>query len=204
LAAVALAYHAGADFESMAASLPRFEGIARRMALRGEGRGVTILDDYAHHPTEIRVTLEAARSRYSPKRTLVVFQPHQHSRTRLLLNEFAQSLSGVDEVFIPDVYTARSVAPSLGHNGSTEAGDAAASAAGHATGEDAGRDAAAPIGSRALVSRLRDAGASARYVPELNDVAHRVAEDLREGDLVMTMGAGDVWKVADELVARIC
>ncbi len=175
LAAIALAYHAGAAFETIEQALPTFAGVQRRMTWRGEGQGVTIVDDYAHHPTEIRVTIEAARRRYRPKRTLVVFQPHQHSRTKQLMQDFAVSFGEADEVIVPDIYGARLASDSAERNGAEE-----------------------------LVRRLRCGGSQARYLPSLRAAADHVVRHVEEGDLVMTMGAGDVWKVADELVARIC
>ncbi len=175
LAAVALAYHAGADPEAVAEALPAFEGVSRRLTWRGEGRGVTIVDDYAHHPTEVRASLEAARHRYRPKRTWVVFQPHQRERMRRLLDDFAGSLGEADEVIVPDVYAARET-------------------------DDPDHSACAEN----LVSRIRQSGGRVCYLPSLEAVADHLVENVAEGDLVMTMGAGDVWKVADELVERIC
>lgn len=175
LAAIALAYNAGADFETIADAIPTFRGVSRRLTWRGEGHGVTIIDDYAHHPTEIRVTLEAVRFRYRPKRTWVIFQPHQQSRTRHLMDEFAESFRDADEVIVPDIYDARGA-------GDTNNAD----------------------GAKELVTRIREAGAPAIYLPSLSDVTDHVLRNMREGDLVLTMGAGDVWKVADELVERIC
>ena len=174
LSAIALAFRAGADLDNVANALPVFAGIDRRLSWRGEGRGVTVVDDYAHHPTEIRVTIEAARYRYEPKRTWVVFQPHQHSRTRLLMDEFAGCFSGADEVIVPDVFDARETADNGKTNGAAE-----------------------------LVSRIRKSGGHACHLPDLAQVADHLMENVAEGDLVMTMGAGDIWKVADELVARI-
>jgi UDP-N-acetylmuramate--alanine ligase len=175
LAAVALTCYAGGDPDAIAPALETFSGIRRRMTWRGEGGGVTVVDDYAHHPTEIRVTIEAVRYRYQPKRTWVVFQPHQYSRTRFFIDEFAGSFTGVDEVIVPDVYGAREV-----------------------------DTAAEPVGSEELVSRICKKGGRARYLPTLEASAEHVARHVAEGDLVVTMGAGDVWKVADELVERIC
>ncbi|MBI4716193.1 MAG: UDP-N-acetylmuramate--L-alanine ligase [Planctomycetes bacterium] len=175
LAAVALAHHAGADTQAVARALAAFAGVGRRLTWRGEGRGVTIVDDYAHHPTEVRVTIEAARFRYEPKRMWVVFQPHQHARTRVFMDEFAQSFGGADEIIVPDVYGAReSDEPENG------------------------------CGSEELVSRICQRGGKARYLSALASAAEHVVEHAVEGDLVLTMGAGDVWKVADELVERIC
>lgn len=175
LAAAALADHAGIDADIIGSALSEFAGVNRRLTWRGKGRGVTIVDDYAHHPTEIRATLDAVRNRYRPRRTWVVFQPHQHARTRFLLDEFADSLHDVDEVLVPDVYDARE--------------------------QDAGDQ---QVGSAELVSLICTRGGHAQYLPTLQAAADHVVSNAAEGDLVVTMGAGDVWKVADELVERIC
>ena len=174
LAASALAHHAGVSPAVLAEGLARFEGVSRRMTLRALRRGVTIIDDYAHHPTEIRATLDAVSRRYTPKRTWVVFQPHQYARTRYLLEDFARSLAGVDEILVPDVYGARE-----------EVGDVPV------------------VGSKELVSRICGLGGRAQYLPTLAEVAEHVAGRVVEGDVVVIMGAGDVWKVADDLVERI-
>ena len=174
LVAIAMASHHGAAAPNIAAALPGFAGVQRRMSIKGEGSGVTIVDDYAHHPTEVRVTLEAARRRFEPKRTRVVFQPHQYARTCHLMDEFARAFGEADEVIIPDIYAAR------------EPGARAAE------------------GAAELADRIRTYGGRAVYVPDLNDVATRLLGSAQSGDLVLTMGAGDVWKVADVLVERIC
>ncbi|MHC5111431.1 MAG: UDP-N-acetylmuramate--L-alanine ligase [Planctomycetota bacterium] len=174
LAAVALAIHYGATPASVGTALKTFAGVQRRMSVMGKGRGVTVIDDYAHHPTEVRVTLEAARHRFEPKRTLVVFQPHQYARTCHLMDEFAGSFAHADKVIIPDIYAAR------------EPGARAAE------------------GAAELATRICNRGGVAEYMPTLEEVAAHVISDAREGDLLVTMGAGDVWKVADELVEHIC
>ena len=174
LAAIGLACEAGADPAAVAEALPAFEGIGRRLSYRGQRAGVIVVDDYAHHPTEIRLTIEAIRSRYEPRRTWVVFQPHQYSRTRHLLEEFARSFSLADEVIVPDVYGAR---------------ETAADAVG--------------VGSADLVQRIAAHGQRVQHVPSLDAVAELLAGQVTEGDLVVTMGAGDVWKVADALVGRV-
>jgi len=173
LAAIALAHHAGAKSDEIAKAIGTFSGVDRRMTLRMRSRGITLLDDYAHHPTEIRVTIEAARSRYHPRRTLVVFQPHQYSRTRHFMDQFADSFHNADEVIVPDIYGAREV-----------------------------RDDQTKDGAEELVSRICLRGGRATYVSSLEAVANHLTSRLSDGDLVMTMGAGDVWKVADELVER--
>ncbi|MCB9850402.1 MAG: UDP-N-acetylmuramate--L-alanine ligase [Phycisphaerales bacterium] len=175
LAAAALAAHSGAEPERIAEAMGSFTGIHRRMMHRGTGRGVTIVDDYAHHPTEIRATLAAIRSRYAPKRTWVVFQPHQASRTRLLMDDFAAAFADADVVLIPDIYSVRD--------------------------SDADRQA---VTSSDMVSRICSAGRASHYLPSLEDVCDHLERNVAEGDVVVTMGAGDVWKVADGMVERIC
>ncbi|UCE61468.1 MAG: UDP-N-acetylmuramate--L-alanine ligase [Phycisphaerales bacterium] len=175
LAATALAAFSGVEPRCIAEGLALFAGVGRRLAWRGLGRGVNIIDDYAHHPTEVRATIEAARSRYEPKRTWVVFQPHQYERTRCFLDEFARSFGQADEVIIPTVFGAR-----------------------ESSSEDC------VVGSELLASRIRDRGMPAHYVPTLDEAADYVAQRATDGDLVVTMGAGDVWKVADALVERLC
>jgi len=173
LAAIALAHHAGADAEQLAKALPDFTGMDRRLTCRGTWDGVTVVDDYAHHPTEIRVTLDAARELYRPRRHWVIFQPHQTARTMHFMSQFAESFGDVHEVIVTDVYGARE--------------------------EQSGQESA----SKQLVDKMVAAGKPGRYIPDMNDVASVVASKLEPGDLVMTVGAGDVWKIADELVARL-
>ncbi len=104
LAVAALAHDCGVPWGAIASGLSGFGGAERRLQLRGEIGGVRVLDDYAHHPTEIRVTLDAARRRYQPGCLWCVFQPHQHSRTRFLLDDFARSFAQADRVVVPDIY----------------------------------------------------------------------------------------------------
>jgi len=175
LAAIAQSYHAGADTDSIARAVTTFEGIDRRLTWRGEAEGITILDDYAHHPTEIRATLRAARERYTPKRMWVVFQPHQYARTRAFMDGFAAAFGDADEVIIHDIYGARESDP-----------------------------ASCRAGAEELTRRVRDNGRNAAYLPTFQGITEHLIERFDQGDVVLTMGAGDVWKVADELVARIC
>jgi UDP-N-acetylmuramate--alanine ligase len=175
LAAAALAFDAGAAPEKIAEAMATFEGVHRRMSLRGQGRGVTIIDDYAHHPTEIRATLSALRGRYAPKRTWVVFQPHQASRTRKLLDEFSRAFEEADVVLVADIYSVRD------------------------TEED--RQA---VGSPRLVDRICSTGKASHYMPSFQAACDHLERNIAEGDVVVTMGAGDVWKVADGLVQRVC
>ena len=174
LVAAALAYHEGVSPTAIANGIETFEGIERRMHRRDAGRGVTVIDDYAHHPTEIVATLRAINDRYRPRRTWVVFQPHQASRTRRLMREFARAFASADVVIIADIYCVRD-----------------------------SEDDRARIQSSDLASLIHRDGGDARYIGRFADVARHVQENVTDGDLVVTMGAGDVWKVADELVRRI-
>ena len=175
LAAAALAHEAGVAPDRIAGAMATFEGVHRRMTLRGRGRGITIVDDYAHHPTEIKVTLRALRHRYAPRRTWVVFQPHQASRTRILMEDFIHAFEDADVVLIPDIYSVRD------------------------TEEDR-----RAIASPSLVERICSTGKESRYLPSFDEVCDHLEQNAEDGDVVVTMGAGDVWKVADGLVERVC
>jgi len=171
LAATALAHHCGVKPDDIFAALGRFQGAYRRLTLKGSLNQITILDDYAHHPTEIQASLKAARERYNPKRLWCVFQPHQHSRTRFLLNDFAQSFSAADIVVVPDIYFVR---------------DSEAECQ--------------LINSGDLVARIAQRGGTACYLPRFDQILQYLKCQLVAGDLIITMGAGDIWKIADELV----
>jgi UDP-N-acetylmuramate--alanine ligase len=171
LAATALLHHAGVDGESIAELLSGFGGAYRRATLKGEPRGVTVVDDYAHHPTEVQASLRALREFYSPKRLLCVFQPHQHSRTRFLLKDFAQSFGACDEVIVPDIYFVRDSARERDY-----------------------------ISSADLVAQIRFHGGVAVYRKTFDEIISHLQDELTEGDLVVTMGAGNIWEVADEIV----
>ncbi|MFW6132770.1 MAG: UDP-N-acetylmuramate--L-alanine ligase [Planctomycetota bacterium] len=171
LAAAALLHHAGLSPEDIAGGLGGFAGAHRRMTVKGAPRGVTVVDDYAHHPTEIQVTLRALRERFVPRRLLCVFQPHQHSRTRFLLKDFARSFTGADAVFVPEIYFVRDTEREKEY-----------------------------ISSQDLVAQIRLNGGAAEYLDSFERIIARLRSELRAGDLVVTMGAGNVWEVADELV----
>lgn len=171
LAATALLHHAGIAPARIAEILPGFRGAHRRLTLKGEAGGVTVVDDYAHHPTEIAATLRAVRGFWRPKRLICVFQPHQHSRTRFLLKDFAKSFGSADEVIVPDIYFVRD--------------------------SDLEKD---YISSEDLVAQIRLHGGSATYVKTLDRIAEHLRGRLEAGDLVVTMGAGNIWEVADDIV----
>ncbi len=174
LAAAALSHWAGAEAGAVARALGRFRGVGRRMEVLGRAAGVTVVDDYAHHPTEILVTLKAAAERFQPERLWVVFQPHQHSRTRFLLKDFARALTVADKVIVPDIYFVRD------------------------SEQERQR-----VSSRDLVAEIQQLGADALYLPDFDSIRRFLVESLGPGDVLMTMGAGDVWRLARPLLADL-
>jgi UDP-N-acetylmuramate--alanine ligase len=164
---------AGFDAERCAQALGDFPGVARRLELKGERGGARIYDDYAHHPTEVSATLEAARE-LEPRRLIAAFQPHLYSRTKALAPELGAALAAADEVAVLDVYPAREepVGPLSGVSGLTVAAEAAD----------------------------RSGGAPVWWLPTADQAAEALAPRLREGDLLITIGAGDIHKLAEALV----
>ena len=155
-------YALGEDVEAAAAGLARYSGVRRRFDLRGEEAGITVVDDYAHHPTEIKATLAAARD-LDFARVMVLFQPHRYSRTQSLAPEFGEAFDAADCVVVTDVYAAGE-APIEGVSGDL------------------------------IVQAIREHGkpASAVYAPTKDEAIAAMAGLVRPGDLVFTMGAGDV------------
>ncbi|HEX6208589.1 MAG TPA: UDP-N-acetylmuramate--L-alanine ligase [Actinomycetota bacterium] len=172
-AAMLTARAVGVPLESAAEALRSFTGVRRRFEPRGDARGARFVDDYAHHPTEITATLEAARST-GPARLVAVFQPHRYTRTEALWRPLGGSLATADLVVLTDVYGAGEM-PVPGVTG------------------------------KLLVDSLLDRAPRARviYLPSRADVAPFLAGEIRNGDLVLTLGAGDVTMVADETLSRI-
>lgn len=174
MAVVALALSVGVEPERLLAALDGFQGMDRRLTLRGQFDGIAVIDDYAHHPTKIKASLRAVRERYRPRRLWCVFQAHQYSRTQSLLPEFAASFADADMVLIPEIFAARD----------TEASRSAVSA-------------------RILAERIQQRGTETRYVASLDAACDCLEQSVHAGDVVVTMGAGDVWKVADEYIQRL-
>jgi UDP-N-acetylmuramate--alanine ligase len=176
LAAIAACMVAGCEPEAAARSLGSFRAAGRRFEQRGAGRGVRVFDDYAHHPTEVGATLEAARS-LDPARLVAVFQPHLYSRTLELHREFGRELARADLVVVLDVYAARE----------------------QPEGELAG------VTGKLVADACADyaAGRPVWWLPTLDEAEAVLAGRLTEGDLVVTLGAGDVDRLADRLAARL-
>lgn len=170
LAALGAGLALGCPVSAMAPGLAAFTGVERRFQRLGTARGVAVVDDYAHHPTEVAATIAAARAAFPGRRLLVAFQPHLYSRTRDLHREFAEALRAADGVFLADIYGARE-APLPGIT-------------------------AALIGDRIGASTLQWQGAR-------TDAAAALAAVVRDGDVVVTMGAGDITRTGPELLARL-
>jgi UDP-N-acetylmuramate--alanine ligase len=172
LAAVAAGRELLVPFETIARALSAFTGVVRRFELKGERAGVLVVDDYAHHPTEIRATLAAARQVYPDRRIVALFQPHLFSRTRDFTGEFGAALAAADMNIVMDVYPSRE-APIPG-----------------VTGE-------------LVAEAVRRSGrGSVIYSPEKKEVVDTLERALAPGDLLLTLGAGDVVKFGEEYLKR--
>jgi len=179
-AAAVTAHRLGAPWDKIAAAIESFRGLDRRMQLigtrqaaPGESEPVTIVDDYGHHPTEVDTTLRALRQHHRPRRLICVFQPHQHSRTRFLMEQFAASFEVADIVIVPDIYFVRD--------------------------SEAERQA---VTASDLVDRLRRKGVTAMHLYPFEAIVEQLEVITRGGDLVVTMGAGDVWKIGRSFLAN--
>jgi len=169
LAVVAMAVNAGLYPAGILESLSGFTGIDRRLMLKGRFGGITVLDDYAHHPTEIRSSLAAIRQKYQGERIWCIFQPHQYSRTRFLLDDFAESFKLADITIVPEIYFVRD-----------------------------SQTARQEVNAQVLVDRIRASGSEALFIGDFAGICEHLKGKALPGDLVVTMGAGDIWKVADE------
>lgn len=171
LSAIALAHAAGADAGSIAQALPRFSGVRRRFEIVETGRGYTIVDDYAHHPTAIRATLRTAREVFGHRRLVVAFQPHQISRTRELMADFAESFSDADEVFLVPIFEAR--------ESSTDG----------------------PATLKELTAKLANNGVSVCRVASLDRLKPTLDDAVRPDDVVLILGAGDISRIPHEFAS---
>ncbi|MFO7156213.1 MAG: UDP-N-acetylmuramate--L-alanine ligase [Pseudomonadota bacterium] len=170
LAAIAVADDVGMPMEEIRQALASFDGVQRRFTVRGQVKGATVVDDYGHHPAEIRATLQGARDAFPERRIVVCFQPHRYSRTRLLWEEFATSFNDADRLIVTDVYAA-------------------------------GEEAIEGVDGQALAHAIRSHGhRDVRYLPR-QGLAQNLWSSIEEGDLVITLGAGDVGQVGAELLA---
>ena len=160
----------GVPFEKIAAGLSAFHGAKRRFQTKGRAGGVWVVDDYAHHPTEIEATLHAAKN-YPHKKIWCVFQPHTYTRTKALLPEFAKALTLADHVVLADIYAARET-DNLG------------------------------ISSRNLQEKIVELGTPCEYFPTFDEIENFLLENCTQGDLLITMGAGDVVNIGEHLLGK--
>ena len=174
LAVIAMAIKVGLEPERALELLPGFTGIDRRLMLKGQFNGITVLDDYAHHPTEIRASLAAIRQKYQLKHIWCVFQPHQYSRTRFLLDDFAESFKLADMTIVPEIYFVRDS---------------------QATKKE--------VNAQILVEKMQANGTNALFIESFEAICDYLKNNVGLGELVVTMGAGDIWKVADEYLQWI-
>ncbi|MCC5911226.1 MAG: UDP-N-acetylmuramate--L-alanine ligase [Clostridiaceae bacterium] len=169
LASIATAAVLGVDPEAIKKNIHRYRGIHRRFEILGNFNDITVVDDYAHHPVEIKATLEAAKQ-FPHKKIWAIFQPHTYSRTKAFLQDFANSFKDADHVIIADIYAAREP-------------------------EDK------EVSSKKLVE-LMDENLDAHYIGGIEDIVSYVYENASPGDLVLTMGAGDIYRVGESLLKK--
>ncbi|HSK01716.1 MAG TPA: UDP-N-acetylmuramate--L-alanine ligase [Kofleriaceae bacterium] len=160
----------GIEFDAYARAIAQFEGVARRFTVRGEVGGITVVDDFGHHPSEVKATLSGARSAFHGRRVVAAFQPHRYSRTRDQLADFARAFHDADRIVICDIFPA-------------------------------GERPIDGVSSEVLVRLVRDAGhPDVSYVPRREDVAAELADKARPGDLLITLGAGNIQLSCNEVI----
>jgi UDP-N-acetylmuramate--alanine ligase len=173
LAAIAVGLELDVPFDTIVHALHEFGGADRRFQFKGEEKGITVVDDYGHHPTEIKATLSAARIGAPNRRIVVLFQPHRYTRTSDLMDEFASAFNNADMLLVTDIYAA-SETPIEG------------------------------INSEVLTGRIKSYGhKNADYIGDIAGAPQKLRECVREGDLVITLGAGSVTRTGDQLLALL-
>jgi UDP-N-acetylmuramate--alanine ligase len=172
LAAIAVARELEIEIEIIRKALKDFSGVQRRFQIKGEVGGIIVVDDYGHHPTEVKATLAAAASGLE-RRVVVVFQPHRYTRTQHLLEEFFTAFNQADKLVVMDIYAA-------------------------------GEKPIPGVSGRALYEGIKKYGhKDVIYVPDKDKVADHVLDVLRKGDLMITLGAGDVWKIGEQVLNKL-
>jgi UDP-N-acetylmuramate--alanine ligase len=172
LAAVAVGMDLDLTFETVRDALGEFTGVDRRFQIRGEARGIAVVDDYAHHPAEIQATLNAAKDGFG-RRVIAVFQPHRYTRTRALLSEFSTAFYQADHVFVTEIYPA-------------------------------GEASIPGVSGRQIADGVAGHGHKhVAFVGDRHEVPAAVLDVVQSGDMVMTLGAGDIWRTGDEILERL-
>lgn len=173
LAAVTVGLELEIPFVTIAAAMKNFSGVQRRLQIIGERREITVVDDYGHHPTEIRATLSALRDAWPDRRLVVLFQPHRYTRTNALMKEFLTAFHSADVLMLTEIY-------------------------------GAGEKPIAGVTSEALLANIKQHGQRQAYLtPMIEDVPGQILPLLTAGDVVLTLGAGDIWKVGPNLLQKL-
>jgi len=171
MATAAVARELDMDFENIREGMLEFCGVQRRLEIKGKSNGITVVDDYGHHPTEVKATLAAARQVWKD-RLIVIFQPHRYTRTRALFPEFVTCFSDADTLILTDIYAA-SEKPIEG------------------------------VHSFRLYEEIRRQGhPDVRYYPDFGQIVDRLLEIARPNDIIITQGAGTVWKIGEEFLKK--
>ncbi|MBA2621187.1 MAG: UDP-N-acetylmuramate--L-alanine ligase [Acidobacteria bacterium] len=173
LAATAVSLEMNVPFEKIAAAFAKFKNANRRFQFKGEAKRITVVDDYGHHPTEIVATLSAARNGSAGRRTVVVFQPHRYTRTQELMDEFALAFNNADVLYVLDIYAASE--PPIEN-----------------------------VTAEILTENIKQYGhKNANYIGDIETAAARVCADLQPNDLVITLGAGSITRLSDEILENL-
>jgi UDP-N-acetylmuramate--alanine ligase len=171
LAVLACAQSLGLDAKQVIEHLGGFTGMDRRLMEKKQIGGIVIIDDYAHHPTEIKASLKAVRQKYGDRRIFCVFQPHQYSRTRFLLKDFAESFKLAYMTIVPDIYFVRDAQENKNE-----------------------------VNSQVLVDAIKEKGSQALFMDSFERIGDFLKSNVKSGDILISMGAGDIWKAADEYI----
>ncbi|MFH2218647.1 MAG: UDP-N-acetylmuramate--L-alanine ligase [Pseudomonadota bacterium] len=173
LASLAVGMELDIPFDVIKSTLETVEGVRRRLEIKGEKKGVTVVDDYGHHPTEIKTTLTAAKECWPDRRIVAIFQPHRYSRTRALFDEFTRAFYQSDLLVVLPIYSA-------------------------------GEKKIAGLTSEALCNGIQEHGhKDVIYIEAFETAAFRLKAVLKEGDVLITLGAGDVWKIGEEVLREL-
>ncbi|MCG6537975.1 MAG: UDP-N-acetylmuramate--L-alanine ligase, partial [Syntrophales bacterium LBB04] len=171
MAAIAIARELDMAFPVIQEGLLRFRGVHRRLEVKGEYKGITVIDDYGHHPTEIRATLAAVRQAWDG-RIMVAFQPHRYSRTKFLFTEFLTAFSDADTLLVTDIYPA-------------------------------GEEAIPGVNADLLCEGIRDRGhENVRHISGFDAITAYLLENAGPGDIIVTLGAGNVWKIGEDFLKK--
>lgn len=170
LAAISAGLELKIPFVTIKKALEKIQGVQRRLEIKGEKKGIIVMDDYGHHPTEIKTTLETVRESWPDKRLIVIFQPHRYTRTRALFDEFTRSFYNTDILIVLPIYAA-----------SEQKIDG--------------------VNSEKLCTGIKEHGhRNVSFVSDFNEALSLVSKDLKKGDLILTMGAGDVFSLGERLL----